>query len=92
MKQLYKPLYEAYTNYCADVIKYTQQLQFEMRRISKLWDKTETMRFTLFSKKEILKLQDDEIYEFQNKLKKRTAELLISIDAMIKSETAGSNE
>jgi hypothetical protein len=50
------------------------------------------MRFTLFSKKEILKLLDDEIYDFNDAVKKRTAQLLLDIDVIIKSETAGSNE
>ena len=89
---MYKKLFEAHTRYAADVVKLSAELQFEMRRISKLWDKTEEMKFTLFSKKEILKLMDDENYDFQYSVKKRTDQLLREIDDIIKSETGGSNE
>lgn len=89
---MYKKLFEAHLKYANDIVKYSNDLQFEMRRISKLWDKTEEMKFTLFSKKEILKLMDDENYDFQYQVKKRTEQLLVEIDSIIKSETAGSNE
>ena len=92
MTQLYKKIHEIQVIYTNDVLELSKTLSRELHRVNKLWDKTETMRFTLFSKKEILKLLDDEIYDFNDAVKKRTAQLLLDIDAIIKSETAGSNE
>jgi hypothetical protein len=92
MTELYKKIHEIQVIYTNDVLELSKTLQRELQRVNKLWDKTETYRFTLFSKKEILKLLDDEIYDFNDAVKKRTAQLLLDIDAIIKSETAGSNE
>lgn len=80
---MYKKLFDAHTNYANDIVQLSSELQFEMRRISKLWDKTESIQFTLFSKKEILKLMDDENFDFQYQVKKRTAQLLQEIDLII---------
>jgi hypothetical protein len=92
MTELYKKIHETQVLYANDILEAAKLLQRELHRVNKLWDKTETMRFTLFSKKEILKLLDDEIYDFNNFVKKRTTELLLHIDDIIKSETAGSIE
>jgi hypothetical protein len=92
MTQLYKKIHEIQVTYTNDILEASKLLQRELQRVNKLWDKTETMRFTLFSKKEILKLLDDEIYDFNNFVKKRTAQLLLDVDYIIKSETAGSIE
>lgn len=92
MTELYKKIHEIQVTYTNDILESSKTLQRELHRVNKLWDKTETMRFTLFSKKEILKLLDDEIYDFNYQLKKRTAQLLTDIDNVTKSETGGSNE
>ena len=92
MTELYKKIHEIQVSYTNDILETSKTLQRELHRVNKLWDKTETMRFTLFSKKEILKLLDDEIYDFNYQVKKRTAQLLMDIDNVIKSETGGSNE
>jgi secreted Zn-dependent insulinase-like peptidase len=92
MTELYKKIHEIQVTYTNDILEASKTLQRELQRVNKLWDKTETMRFTLFSKKEILKLLDDEIYDFNYQVKKRTAQLLMDIDNVIKSETGGSNE
>jgi secreted Zn-dependent insulinase-like peptidase len=89
---LYKKIHEVQVAYTNDILEASKTLQRELHRVNKLWDKTETMRFTLFSKKEILKLLDDEIYDFNYQVKKRTAQLLIDIDNVTKSETGGSNK
>jgi len=92
MTELYKKIHEIQVAYTNDILEASKTLQRELHRVNKLWDKTETMRFTLFSKKEILKLLDDEIYDFNYQVKKRTAQLLFDIDNVTKSETGGSNE
>jgi secreted Zn-dependent insulinase-like peptidase len=92
MTELYKKIHEIQVSYTNDILEASKTLQRELHRVNKLWDKTETMRFTLFSKKEILKLLDDEIYDFNYQVKKRTAQLLMDIDNVTKSETGGSNE
>ena len=92
MNELYKKIHEVQVAYTNDILEASKTLQRELHRVNKLWDKTETMRFTLFSKKEILKLLDDEIYDFNYQVKKRTAQLLFDIDNVTKSETGGSNK
>jgi secreted Zn-dependent insulinase-like peptidase len=92
MKELYNKMHALQVSYTIDILDAAKTLQRELHRVNKLWDKTETMRFTLFSKKEILKLLDDEIYDFNYQVKKRTSQLLMDIDNVIKSETGGSNK
>ena len=56
-----KKLYDLHLQTFGNINDISKQLQYELKRISKLWDKTDEMHYTLFSKKEIMKLIDDEI-------------------------------
>jgi hypothetical protein len=89
---LYKKIFDAQLKYTGEILEASKTLQRELHRVSKLWDKTETMKFTLFSKKEILKLLDDELNDFNYQVKKKTSLMLQEIEDILKKEAPGSNE
>ena len=88
--KLYKKIFDAQVKHTGTIIQNSNEFQREIRRIYKLWDKTETMRFTLFSKKEILQLLDEAIYDFNYNVKKSTSLLLDDVNTILKDETPGS--
>jgi hypothetical protein len=75
----YKKTYETIWNYTNEVMKIAKDMKFEMIRISRLWDKTEEMRYTLFTKKEILKLMTDEMNDFEESVRIELTKLLDEI-------------
>lgn len=83
----YKKIYEKIWNYTNDILKIAKHMKYEMQRISKLWEKTDEMRYTLFTKKEILKLMTDEMNDFEKDVKNELRKLLDEIQEDIKKES-----
>jgi phenylalanine-4-hydroxylase len=87
-----KKLYDLHLQTFGNINDISKQLQYELKRISKLWDKTDEMHYTLFSKKEIMKLVDDEINDFNRLVNNEITNLMTQTAEVFKSETGGSNE
>ena len=83
----YKKIYDKIWHYTNDVLKIAKGMKFQMQRISKLWEKTDEMRYTLFTKKEILKLMTDEMNDFELLVKIELRKLLDDIEQEIKKES-----
>jgi Mg2+ and Co2+ transporter CorA len=79
-------IYQANMEHCNNISIMAKGLKYEMIRISKLWEKTETMRFTLFSKKEIIKMINDSCNEFDSDIKNEFERFFKIIDG-IKEES-----
>lgn len=85
-----KKLYELHLNFSVSILEISKNLKFELRRVSKLWDKTESMKYTLFSKTEIIKLMDESINDFHIEVRKELTKLMDDVNNTLKSETPGS--
>ena len=83
----YKKIYELNLHYTKNVIESARTLKYEMNRISKLWEKTDTMNYTLFTKREIMKLMQDEFNDFEASVKNELRILLDQLEIEIKKES-----
>jgi len=86
----HKKIYDLHLQTFGNINDISKQLQYELKRISKLWDKTDEMKYTLFSKKEIMKLIDDEINDFNRLVNNEITNLMAETAEAFKSETGGS--
>jgi hypothetical protein len=79
-------IYDANMQHCNNILIIAKGLKYEMYRISKLWEKTDSMSYTLFTKKEILKMINDSCNEFDSDIKNEFERFFKIIDA-IKEES-----
>ena len=62
MKQ--EHIYEMHLQTVDNCCAYAKQMKYEILRHIELWDKSAGMNYPLFSKKEILKMMQDEVNDF----------------------------
>ena len=78
MKQ--EHLYELHLQTVDNCCAYAKQMKYEIVKHIELWDKSSTMNYPLFSKKEILKMMQDEVNDFTVAINQQFAKMLSIIE------------
>lgn len=78
MKQ--EHIYEMHLQTVDNCCAFSKQMKYEIVKLIELWDKSSQMQYPLFTKKEILKMMQDEINDYTQAINQQFEKLKSKIE------------